>query len=227
MVGPLGLSDHEIPPEPDLFDPVEGGQLCEIILDEVLDEGDHKFGVFADDLDILGGLDGNGLVMVAAFIMPNHDLVVDVIANGKLTLAPVPLPALLALYKLVKLQLLKFLVLFYPAAYFTILKELAIIVFNDSVYIFYFGLDLLRVGEGMKRTYYVLYFCVPNLLPLLLSGCHFPLLSSLGALLYRNEIFLICDHPFLGSFDPDTFVEGVLAIEVFRDNWLVEADQEE
>lgn len=52
LIGFLRLSDYKVPPEPNLFDSVVGSEFCEMIFDEVLEQCDHEFGVFTDDLHV-------------------------------------------------------------------------------------------------------------------------------------------------------------------------------
>jgi len=74
-----------------LLDPVVRRQLREVILDEVLQEGNNKLGILTDDPYVLRGFDGDGLVLIASLVEPNDYFLVDVPADGELALAAVPL----------------------------------------------------------------------------------------------------------------------------------------
>ena len=60
-----------------------------VSFDEMFEKGNDKFGIFADDADIFGGLDGDGLVLIATFIKSYRDLTVNIVSDCHFALASI------------------------------------------------------------------------------------------------------------------------------------------
>ena len=69
--------------------------------DEMFEKGDDKFCIFADDADIFGGFDGDGLVLIATFIESYRDLTVNIVSDCHFALASIPFTSRLARNELV------------------------------------------------------------------------------------------------------------------------------
>ena len=113
---------------------------------------------------------------------------------------------MLAWNQLFQRKLLELDFIFEAADDFCIFEELAVVVFDHSVYLFFFGCQLLLIGKGMKRRDDVFYLCVPDLLPVLFCCFYFFLFHSSCALLNGDEFIIIKLHALLRWFDFDPFV---------------------
>lgn len=72
--------------------------------DVVLDQGHDKFGVFANNVDILGRLHHDRVVLVAALVEAHDRILVFVLANRELALGTVAFPLGVTLNELVHLE---------------------------------------------------------------------------------------------------------------------------
>lgn len=227
LLEPLGLPDNQVPPEASLLDAVVRGELLEVGLDEVLEEGHDQLGALTDDFDVLRTLYRNRLVLVAPLVEPDHDLPVNAVPDRELALATVPLPLEGALHELVQLQLRDLLPFCQQLVDFVVLEKLAVVVFNHSVEVFSLPLHLLLVGEGVEGLNDVLDLGVPHFFPVLLGGHHFLLLCVPGALLNGHEVCLWDVHVFLEGLGLDPFVFGELTVEVVKVERFSKLDDEE
>lgn len=220
FVESLGLPDYEVAPEALLLDTVVGSELCEVVFNKVLEEGDDELGIFADDGDVSGTFDSDRLILITALVEANHNFLVEIVADGKLALAPVSISAAVALDELVQLELLKLLVLLGCPHHLVVLEKLPIVILDNSVDLLNLGCDLLLIRQAMQGRYDIFNLCVPDFLPLFLSGLNFLLLCSALTFLYGDEILLGKLHPFLWQLGLDPFVLGKLAIELVDLNRL-------
>ena len=99
----------------------------------MFDQCHHKFGIFTNNQNIFRWLYGDSLILIATFIKTNSDLIINIIANRKLTLTTISLSLLLTAYKIIKNQLLKFLFLFQSSYNLIISKKLSIVVLDDTI----------------------------------------------------------------------------------------------
>lgn len=67
----------------------------------MLEKGHNEFGIFADDFYISRAFNGDSLVMIAAFVEANYDLIFKVVSNGKLTFATISLSIHIAFYEFI------------------------------------------------------------------------------------------------------------------------------
>ena len=117
-----------------------------VSFNEMLEESDDKFGIFADNIDIFRRFDRDGLVVVAALVETYGDLPVDIVPDRHLALASVALSPRFAGNELVQSQLFELLPFFYLSGDFCVSEVLSVVVLYHSVYILYLLSYLFFVG---------------------------------------------------------------------------------
>ena len=71
----------------------------------MLEQSHYEFCIFADNFNIARSFYGNCLVVIAALIETNANLLIQIVTNRKFTLTSVALSFLFALDKLIKFEL--------------------------------------------------------------------------------------------------------------------------
>jgi hypothetical protein len=167
------------------------------------------------------------LILIASLVEAYDDFLVDAVANSKLALATISLSLCVAFDEFGEFQLRDLYPFFEKFVDLVVPKELSVVVLNYSVQILLFPLDLLFIGHRMQRFNYIFNFCIPHLLPILLSGLHFSFLRCPGALFNGHELMIVDAHTFLHGFGLDSFAFGKFCIKLIHGNGRAEFDDKE